>query len=149
VWERLSAPAAAVMRLAGEEAGRLGQDYVGDEHVLLGLLRYGVGPAAALLAEAGATLAGARAELASMRARGLTLGPHPGSPQALQMLGIDAEQVRQRLTSMFGADAPPRPAYWMQQLTRASEPDGAGAWLNGRTFAAHVRGTLKTEHPRG
>jgi ATP-dependent Clp protease ATP-binding subunit ClpC len=71
------------MRLAGEEAGRLGQDYIGDEHVLLGLLRYGGGPAAALLAEAGATLAGARAELASMRARGLTPGPHPGSPQLL------------------------------------------------------------------
>jgi hypothetical protein len=45
--------------------------------------------------------------------------------------------------------APPRPAYWMQQLTHASEPDDTGAWLNGRTFAAHVRATLKTEHPPG
>jgi hypothetical protein len=93
------------MRLAGEEAERLGQDYIGDEHVLLGLLSYGDGPAAALLAEAGATLTGARAELASMRARGLTPGSHPGSLQALQVLGIDVEEVRERLTAMFGADA--------------------------------------------
>jgi hypothetical protein len=43
---------------------------------------------------------------------------------------------------------PPKPSYWMQQLTHASEPHGAGAWLNGPTFAAHVRTALKTEHPR-
>jgi hypothetical protein len=105
VWERLSAPAVAVMRLAGEEAGRLGQDYIGDEHVLLGLLRYGDGPAVSLLTEAGVTPTRARAGLASMQARGLTPGSHPGSPQALQILGIDVEEVRQRLTAMFGADA--------------------------------------------
>lgn len=101
----MSAPALAVMNLAGEEAGRLGQVYLGDEHVLLGLLRYGHGPAAALLAEAGATLAGARAALAGLQARGLTPGTFPGSPQALQALGFSAAEIRQRLTAAFGADA--------------------------------------------
>ena len=101
----MSASAVAVMQLAGEEAGRLGQDYIGDEHVLLGLLRHGGGPAAALLTEAGATLTGARAGLVSLQARGLTPGSHSGSPQALQALGIDAGEVRQRLTATFGADA--------------------------------------------
>jgi hypothetical protein len=43
---------------------------------------------------------------------------------------------------------PPKPAYWMQQLTHDSEPDGNGAWLNGPTFAAHVRTALK-ERPGG
>jgi hypothetical protein len=62
----MSASAVAAMQLAGEEAGRLGQDYIGDEHVLLGLLRHGGGPAAALLTEAGATLIGARAGLVSL-----------------------------------------------------------------------------------
>jgi hypothetical protein len=93
------------MNLAGEEAERLGQDYLGDEHVLLGLLRHGGGPAAALLTEAGATLAGARAGLAGLQARGLTPGSYPGSPQALQALGISADEIRQRLTAAFGADA--------------------------------------------
>jgi hypothetical protein len=37
----------------------------------------------------------------------------------------------------------------MQQLTHASEPDGDGPWLNGRTFAQHVRTALKTGHPPG
>jgi hypothetical protein len=105
LWERMSAPAAAVMKLAGEETRRLGQDYIGDEHVLLGLLRHGSGPAAALLTEAGATLTGARAALAGLQARGLTPGSHPGSPQALQTLGISAEETRQRLTAAFGPDA--------------------------------------------
>ncbi|MEP7026119.1 MAG: hypothetical protein ABJB47_20420 [Actinomycetota bacterium] len=45
--------------------------------------------------------------------------------------------------------APPKPSYWMQQLTHASEPGGGGAWLNGRIFAEQVRTALKTEHPRG
>ncbi|MEP7026117.1 MAG: Clp protease N-terminal domain-containing protein [Actinomycetota bacterium] len=100
----MSASAVAVMELAGEEAGRLGQDYIGDEHVLLGLLRHG-GPAAALLTEAGATLAGARSGLAGLQERGLTPGSHPGSAQALRALGIDAGEVRQRLTAVFGAEA--------------------------------------------
>jgi hypothetical protein len=101
----MSASALAVMKLAGEEAERLGQDYIGDEHVLLGLLRHGGGPAAALLTEAGATLAGARAALADLQARGLTPGSYPGSPQALQALGISADEIRQRLTAAFGAEA--------------------------------------------
>jgi hypothetical protein len=101
----MSAPAAAVMTLAAEEAGRLGQDYISDEHMLLGLLRHGAGPAAAVLTEAGATLTAARAALAGLQARGLTPGSHPGSPQALQALGISAEEIRQRLTATFGPDA--------------------------------------------
>jgi hypothetical protein len=32
----------------------------------------------------------------------------------------------------------------MQQLTHTSEPGGSGAWLNGGTFAQHVRAALKT-----
>jgi hypothetical protein len=101
----MSASAVEVMRLAGEEAGRLGQDYIGNEHLLLGLLRHGGGMAAVLLTEAGATLTGARAGLAGLQARGLTPGSHPGSPQALLTLGVDAEEIRQRLTAVFGADA--------------------------------------------
>jgi len=42
--------------------------------------------------------------------------------------------------------APPRPSYWMQQLTHASEAGGSGAWLNGGLFAQHVRAALKTGH---
>lgn len=39
--------------------------------------------------------------------------------------------------------APPAPTYWMQQLTRASVAGSDGAWLNGRTFAGHVRAALR------
>ena len=49
----MSASAVAVMKPAGEEAERLGQDYIGDEHVLLGLLRHGGAHPALLLREMG------------------------------------------------------------------------------------------------
>jgi hypothetical protein len=35
----------------------------------------------------------------------------------------------------------------MQQLTHASVAGSDGAWLNGRTFADHVRAALKTTDP--
>jgi ATP-dependent Clp protease ATP-binding subunit ClpC len=38
-----------VLAMAREEAGRLGHEYVGTEHILLGLLREGEGVAAAVL----------------------------------------------------------------------------------------------------
>jgi hypothetical protein len=69
------------------------------------------------------------------------------------VLGLDADAWDVYLIYPPGVQwtgtAPPKPSYWMQQLTHASEPDGDGAWLNGRTFAQHVRTALKTEHPRG
>jgi hypothetical protein len=51
------------VRLAREEAAALGQSYVGVEHLLLGLLCDGEGPAADALASVGVTLAAAREEV--------------------------------------------------------------------------------------
>lgn len=56
---------AKVMEWAAEEAQRLDQNYLGTEHLLLGLLREGAGTAFQLLSEVGVTLENARAELAS------------------------------------------------------------------------------------
>jgi ATP-dependent Clp protease ATP-binding subunit ClpA len=57
---RFTAKAKAVMTAAREEASTLGHEYVGTEHLLLGLLRVGDPVAARVLREAGARLAGAR-----------------------------------------------------------------------------------------
>lgn len=69
------------------------------------------------------------------------------------VLGLDADAWDVYLIYPPGvrwtSAAPPKPSYWMQQLTHASGPGGNGAWLNGRIFAAHVRTALKTERPRG
>jgi len=39
MWDRLTPSARQVMSLAAEESEQLGHGYIGDEHVILGLLR--------------------------------------------------------------------------------------------------------------
>jgi len=102
VWPRLTPDGWKVMRLAFAEARELGQPCMGDEHVLLGLLRHGNSQAAALLEAHGLDLAAARAEL---RRLDPTLGPGANPAGALRSFGIDVEEVRQRLEASFGTPA--------------------------------------------
>jgi ATP-dependent Clp protease ATP-binding subunit ClpA len=108
MWDRLAPEARAVMGRALGEADRFGHGYIGDEHILLGLLDMPgrpPGQAAAVLAEAGLDLAGARAELARLTAAGLTPQCRGDDAAALRTVGIDVDQVRARLSAAFGADA--------------------------------------------
>jgi Clp amino terminal domain, pathogenicity island component len=101
-WPRLTADGREVMRLAFAEARGLGHPWMADEHVLLGLLRHGTSPAAALLRARGLDLEAARDGL---RRLGPAPGPGASPAGALQALGIDAEEIRQRLEASFGPDA--------------------------------------------
>jgi hypothetical protein len=105
MWDRLSAEARGVMRLALAESGQLGHGYVGDEHVLLGLLRAQASQASSLLREHGVDLASARAELRRLSAAGLMPRSRADDAGALRAVGVDVEAVRQRLVTAFGADA--------------------------------------------
>src|SRR5215469_1003087 len=105
MWDRLSAEAREVMRLALAESELLGHGYVGDEHVLLGLLREQASPAASLLREHGLDLASARAELQRLSAAGLMPRSRADDAGALRAVGIDVQAVRQRLVAVFGAEA--------------------------------------------
>src|SRR5712664_1242256 len=71
MWDRLSPAAREVMRLALAQSEQLGHGYVGDEHVLLGLLGEQASLASSLLRGHGLDLAGARAELQRLWAAGL------------------------------------------------------------------------------
>src|SRR6202044_3038980 len=57
-----------VLRLSLGEALRFGHNYIGTEHVLLGLIQEKEGVAARVLADAGADLALARAEVVRLLA---------------------------------------------------------------------------------
>jgi hypothetical protein len=105
MWDRLTPAARRVMNLALEESEQLGQGYVGDEHLLLGLLAEEAGTASSLLRAHGLDLAGARAELQRLVAAGLTPRSHTDDVRALRAVGIDVENVRQRLVAAFGAEA--------------------------------------------
>jgi Clp amino terminal domain, pathogenicity island component len=89
VWERLTPGGREVLRLAFAEARELGHPCIADEHILLGLLRHGSSPAAALLRAQGLEVAAARADL-------LRIGP---------ALPRRADPVRHRLEAAFGTDA--------------------------------------------
>jgi ATP-dependent Clp protease ATP-binding subunit ClpA len=105
VQDRLSATAREVMRLALAESEHLGHGYIGDEHVLLGLLRQQASVASSLLRGHGLDLASARAELQRLSAAGLMPRSRADDAGALRAVGIDVEAVRQRLVAAFGADA--------------------------------------------
>jgi hypothetical protein len=102
--DRLSAEAREVMRLALAESEQLGHGYVGDEHVLLGLLRGQASQASSLLRGHGLDLASARAELRRLSAAGLMPRSCADDAGALRAVGVDVEAVRQRLVTEFGAE---------------------------------------------
>jgi ATP-dependent Clp protease ATP-binding subunit ClpA len=60
-FEKFTNRARIVMTLAQDEAQRLGHNYMGTEHLLLGLVREGEGVAAVALKRLGVSLEGARA----------------------------------------------------------------------------------------
>jgi hypothetical protein len=88
VFERLTAHARNVVVLAREEARRLGHDYVGTEHLLLGLLREEEGLAAKVLASLSVTLESARRQVVRIVGAGEEDGPDqmPFTAQAKQNL---------------------------------------------------------------
>jgi hypothetical protein len=102
LWQRLGPDGLRVVGLAHREARELGHPCTADEHVLLGVLRHGTSPAAALLHDQGLDLAAARAALLEV---GPTLGPRTDPAGSLRSVGIDVDQVRQRLEATFGVDA--------------------------------------------
>jgi ATP-dependent Clp protease ATP-binding subunit ClpC len=90
----LSPRAKRVIELAIDEARHLGHNYIGTEHLLLGLLREGEGIAASVLDSFGITLERARAETVHILSQSTgTLRAKPIRPTsrtpALDQLGVD------------------------------------------------------------
>ncbi|MDP9221592.1 MAG: Clp protease N-terminal domain-containing protein [Actinomycetota bacterium] len=95
-----SSASRAILRSAEVERLRLGHPYLGDEHLLLGVLAHASNPAAAILTERGLHLSIARAEIARIVDES---GPLARDDTALlRELGIDVTQMRGQLESTFG-----------------------------------------------
>src|SRR6266516_4050894 len=67
MFVRSTEQARRVVELANEEAGAAGQDYVGTEHLLLGLLREPDGVAGQVLAGLGVTVEDVRSRAGEVR----------------------------------------------------------------------------------
>ncbi|HET6477731.1 MAG TPA: ATP-dependent Clp protease ATP-binding subunit [Dehalococcoidales bacterium] len=88
----LTPRAKRVIELAIDEARQLVHNYIGTEHLLLGLLREGEGVAAGVLDSLGVTLERARAETAQVLSQGVPrsrAGRGASRTPALDQLGVD------------------------------------------------------------
>jgi ATP-dependent Clp protease ATP-binding subunit ClpC len=88
----LSPGAKRVIELAIDEARYIGHNYIGTEHLLLGLLREGEGIAARVLDSLGVTLEKVRAEITRVQEQGVSRAKPARSPSrtpALDHLGMD------------------------------------------------------------
>src|SRR6267378_2757856 len=87
-----------VIYLAREEAARLQHDYIGTEHLLLGVIREGEGIAATVLNNLGLDLDAIRQAVESMVSSTggtLTIGEIPFTPRAKRVLELSVDEARQ------------------------------------------------------
>jgi ATP-dependent Clp protease ATP-binding subunit ClpC len=97
MFNRFTERARKVIILAKEEARRFNHDYIGTEHILLGLIREGEGVAAAVLQKMGMNLQNIRLEIEKLVQPGPStqiLGDIPFTPRAKKALELAAEEAR-------------------------------------------------------
>ncbi len=107
MFERFTERARRVIILAREEAGRFRHDFVGTEHILLGLIRDGEGIATAVLQRLGVRLETVKAEVERALAgfpKTLTFGEVPFTPQAKRVLELSIEEARQLGHNYIGTE---------------------------------------------
>ena len=97
MFNRFTERARKVIVLSKEEARRFNHDYIGTEHLLLGLVREGEGVAAAVLQKVGLDLPTIRLEIEKLVQPGPStqiLGDIPFTPRAKKALELSAEEAR-------------------------------------------------------
>ena len=129
MFERFTEPSRRVVVLAQEEARMLDHNYIGTEHLLLGLIREGDGIAAQAIESAGLTLDPARAEVEAMIGRGGSApsGHIPFTPRAKKVLELALREALALKKSYIG------PEHILLGLIR--EQEGVGAQILERLAA--------------
>ncbi len=97
MFNRFTERARKVIVYAKEEARRFNHDYIGTEHLLLGLIREGEGVAAAVLQKLGLDLETIRVEVEKLVQPGpqtQVLGDIPFTPRSKKALELSAEEAR-------------------------------------------------------
>src|SRR6187431_753973 len=97
MYERFTDRARKVMQLANQEAQRFNHEYVGTEHVLLGLVKEGSGVAANVLKNLDVDLRKIRVEVEKIVQSGpdmVTMGKLPQTPRAKKVIEYAIEEAR-------------------------------------------------------
>src|SRR5713101_7155283 len=97
MYEKFTDRARKVMQLANQEAQRLNHEYIGTEHILLGLVKEGSGVAANVLKNLDIDLRKIRLEIEKIVQSGpdmVTMGKLPQTPRAKKVIEYSIEEAR-------------------------------------------------------
>ena len=97
MYERFTDRARKVMQLANQEAQRFNHEYIGTEHVLLGLVKEGSGVAATVLKNLDVDLRKIRLEVEKIVQSGpdmVTMGKLPPTPRAKKVIEYALEEAK-------------------------------------------------------
>jgi hypothetical protein len=135
VFERLTGHARRVVVLAQEEARRLKHDYVGSEHLLLGLLAVRDGVAARALASLGITLELTRERVVQRVGSGEQDSPNaiPFTPRAKKLLALALEEALSLSHDYIGTE------HILLAVVREDEAVAAGILRDLGVDLEHVR----------
>src|SRR2546421_9053946 len=125
-FDRFTERARKVMQLAQEEAQRLHHNYIGAEHLLLGLLREGEGVAGKVLTRLGVDLEQARQAVENIVGRGnhLISGEIGLTPRAKKVIELAVDEARRLNHHYIGTE------HLLLGLVREGEGIGAGVLEN-------------------
>ncbi len=97
MYERFTDRARKVMQLANQEAQRFNHEYIGTEHILLGLIKEGSGVAANVLKNLDIDLRKIRLEVEKLVQSGpdmVAMGKLPQTPRAKRVIEFSMEESR-------------------------------------------------------
>ncbi|MGB3955700.1 MAG: ATP-dependent Clp protease ATP-binding subunit [Brooklawnia sp.] len=106
MFERFTDRARRVVVLAQDEAKMLNHNYIGTEHILLGLIHEGEGVAAKALEQMGISLEAVRAQVEEVIGHGQTqpTGHIPFTPRAKKVLELSLREALQMNHSYIGTE---------------------------------------------
>jgi len=99
MFERFTDRARKVMALANQEAQRFNHEYIGTEHILLGLVKEGSGVGANVLKNLDVDLRKVRLEVEKLVKSGpdmVTMGKLPQTPRAKKVIEYAIEEARNK-----------------------------------------------------
>ena len=106
MFERFTDRARRVVVLAQEESRLLNHNYIGTEHILLGLIHEGEGVAATVLESLGVSLEGARARIEEIVGHGVEApsGHIPFTPRSKKVLELSLREAMQLGHNYIGTE---------------------------------------------
>ena len=142
MFERFTDRARKVMALANQEAQRFNHEYIGTEHILLGLVKEGSGVGATVLKNLEVDIKKLRLEVEKLVKSGpdmVTMGKLPQTPRAKKVIEYALEEARSLNHNYVGTE------HILLGLLREHEGIGATVLMNCGLKLEDVRQDVLTD----